>query len=110
MECIEIVVNKALYLQHFFPLIDSALTDHFGDICRYFTVMCFRDKFNPLELEFDNLDVAYKVLECHSNQLAKFKQLTKIRLSCVIFRDTDITIIGSLENHCLALAQIELTD
>lgn len=83
VDCVQIVVEQAMNLQHFFLLINSQLTKRFGDIISYFTALCDRDNFQSLEIEFDDTEAAYDVLNSHGNQLANFKQLTKIRLTGV---------------------------
>lgn len=56
VDCVQLVVEKATNLQHFFLLINSQLTKRFGYIMSYFTALCDRDNFKSLEIEFDDTE------------------------------------------------------
>lgn len=95
LQCIATVVDYALYLEHLFLVIDPAMADWFGPIFSYLEVLCDRENFKSLEMEFDSEEAAKKVLGSHANQLASFKKFTKIRLSGVPIHKV-IKELGSL--------------
>lgn len=83
MGCIKTVTDFALNLQYLSCEVSQRIaTDRFGQFCGYLKVLCDRDTFRSLHLKFNHpWRMTHELLALHQNQLANFKQLTKISLS-----------------------------
>lgn len=74
---IQTIVDFAINLEHLSLNLNEVFTQSSEQICGYLKVLCDRDTFKSLHLEFRD----GHLLTLHANQLANFKQLTKISLA-----------------------------
>lgn len=90
LQCIKAVVDLALNLEHLYLKVDE---NDFETICRYLEVICARDNFKSLYLQFRNEfcdPTTTNLLKSNASQLASFKQLTKISIKSWGLRLTDL--------------------
>ncbi len=73
---INTVVDFAANLEHLYLGIDEKLIDSFGQICGHLKVLCDRDTFKSLHLQFYGI----QLLKIHGYRLAILKKFTKIFL------------------------------
>lgn len=84
VKCIK-TVHYARYLKHLILSISRELV-HFDSIYGFLKVLCERDNFESLEIEFSG-KLGADALTSHANQLANLKQLTKCYLTHVRLTD-----------------------
>lgn len=106
VQCIK-AVDCAPNLERLLLSLGQDFIGAFDDICNYLHVLCDRNKFKSLELEFRSVAGA-RVLNIHANQLAKWKQLTKIHMKHIQFADMIPALLSLvnlktivLEHRCL---------
>lgn len=90
VECIK-TLNYALRLDHLLLSIGPPLTKRFDVIFEYLNVLCARDNFKSLELKLKR-EPGASALQLHANQLANWKQLTKIHLGFIRLSDVIPTL------------------
>lgn len=113
VKCIR-TLDYAVNLQHLFLSVGAPLTKCFSDICSSLNVLCDRENFKSLEIEFV-FEQGANVLRSHANQLTNLKQLTKIHLKYLRLNDVIPSIrsllhlkIVVLHNLCLRYNLMEL--
>ncbi|XP_037034137.1 uncharacterized protein LOC119072922 [Bradysia coprophila] len=85
LKCLQ-MVDYVSNLEHMFLLIDRLLADNFNSICNYLNVLCNRENFQCLEIEFSGEEGA-AALKANSKFLAKLKQCTKIHVTCMLLTE-----------------------
>lgn len=97
-------LDYALNLQILFLSIGQRLTERFDVICNYLNVLCARQNFKSLEIEFSGSE-GYYALNSHANQLANLKQFTKIHL-----RSIELTAVMSALRSLIHLKTVVMYD
>lgn len=85
LECIK-AVHHVIHLKNLLLSINRKLVKHFDSIYGCLKVLCERDNFKSLEIEFSGKQGA-DALTSHANQLANLKQLTKLYLTHIRLTD-----------------------
>lgn len=110
IEWIKIVVDSALDLEHLFVTVDRALlSESYQEYWDYLKLLFERDNFKSLHLKFHDPEIDYSLLTFHANQLASFKQPTKIHFFSSFFATerfvTSTQTICSFEKYGASLSR-----